>query len=121
MDTSPAPMLESPATLGEVVEVDRSIPERKERCRYGDVVIRTGRLLMDLYRDADASEPMARVGEVVEMHVCVVGWTIILAFYGGGGGEWMCATAFGNLKDHLREPRWLRIQKWTKALADARR
>jgi hypothetical protein len=119
MDTSLVAMFESPATLGEVVEVDRSIPVRKERCRYGDVDISTCRLLMDLYRDADASEPMARVGEVVEMHVCVVDWTIILAFY--SGGEWMFASVFGNLKNHLREPQWSRVRKGMKAFADARR
>jgi hypothetical protein len=120
MDNSLVPMFASPATLGEVVEVDRSIPARKERCRYGDVNNSTGRLLMDLYRDIEASEPMARVGDVVEVHVCVVDRTIIVAFY-SGGGKWMFATVLGNLKLHLREPKWSHVRQAMKAYADARR
>lgn len=96
------PMYESP-DLGSVIEIDQSIPARHEWGGCCDMHIRSGRLLRDLYVDRDAIDPVATIGDVVEIRMGTAGYSTVLAFY--RRDEKLLATDCRCLKNHLRESR----------------
>lgn len=101
-DQQLVPMHESPGHLGSVIEIDHSIPARVEWGGCCDVRTNTGRLLVDLYADRDAIQPVAVAGDVVEVRVGTAGFSFLLAFV--KGDERLFATDWKCMKNHLREP-----------------